>query len=137
MAKSSKSRVPKRMMGVKVPKVIRKSGALETVLNNPIARAALAEALVAAAGAAATVLLRQSPAAAGAAHARDAASEAGSDLGATAKEVAKGAAGAVAGVVIEAGRKMLAGTDDNASAQARHRRESDARHVGKKDASHH
>lgn len=44
MAKKSKYKVPKRVLGVKVPKSMRKTGS--AVLANPMTRAMLAEALV-------------------------------------------------------------------------------------------
>jgi hypothetical protein len=44
MAKKSKFKVPKRVLGVKVPKSMRKTGS--AVLANPMTRAMLAEALV-------------------------------------------------------------------------------------------
>jgi hypothetical protein len=64
MAKSKakgKIKVPKTIAGVKVPKALRQSGWLEPVLADPHAREILADVLIAAAGAAAAVLVKERP----------------------------------------------------------------------------
>ena len=48
-----RNKVPKKIAGVRVPKVFRKSSLLKGLLNTPAGRKLVAEALVAAAGAAA------------------------------------------------------------------------------------
>lgn len=114
MAKKAKAKkadaLPKSVAGVKVPRAVRKSSALRTLLNSSLGREILADALLAAAGAAAAALTRTRPArAAGAAIA-----EAGSGTAASAGQAAnvtgdlvQTAAGAVAGVVTEAARNIL------------------------------
>ncbi len=104
-AKTSKkgSAVPKKVAGVKVPKAVRKSGSLSTLMNSGLGREILADALIAAAGAAAAALTRTR-----------AAQTAGNAVAATGAEAASGAndavqtaAGAVAGVVSEAAKTFL------------------------------
>ena len=56
MAKTTK--LPKKVAGYKVPKSIRKSKLLRALLNNPLGRDVLANALTAGAGAAAAVLVQ-------------------------------------------------------------------------------
>jgi hypothetical protein len=60
MAKKAKSKkadaLPKSIAGVKVPKAVRKSSALGTLFNSELGREILADALLAAAGAAAAAL---------------------------------------------------------------------------------
>ena len=56
MAKSDKSKLPKKVGGVKVPKALRKSGALETLVGSEAGRRILADAILAAASAAAAAL---------------------------------------------------------------------------------
>ena len=58
MAKSDKVKIPKKVAGLKVPKAIRKSGALETLVGSQMGRQILADALVAAAAAAAAALVQ-------------------------------------------------------------------------------
>src|SRR3712207_7570542 len=79
MAKKAKSNkaeaLPKSVAGVKVPKAVRKSSTLATLFNSELGREILADALIAAAGAAAAVLTRTRQARV----AGHAVSEAGSD----------------------------------------------------------
>jgi hypothetical protein len=56
MAKAAKMKLPKKVAGLKVPKALRKSAALETLAGSHAGRQILADALVAAAAAAAAVL---------------------------------------------------------------------------------
>jgi hypothetical protein len=58
MAKK-KAPLPKKIAGVKVPKMVRKSRMLRAMLRNPMGRDLLANALVAGAGAAAAVLIEE------------------------------------------------------------------------------
>jgi hypothetical protein len=58
MAKT-KTKVPKKVAGVKLPKTLRHSALVEAILQNDTARHLLADALIAAAGAAAAVLTRK------------------------------------------------------------------------------
>lgn len=95
-AKKSETGLPKEVAGVKVPKAVRKSGALAALFNSDLGRELVADALIAAAGAAAAALTRNRTA-------RNAAGNATS-LG---TEIAQTAAGAVAGVVTEAAKTLL------------------------------
>jgi hypothetical protein len=54
-------RLPKTLLGVRIPKKLRKSKLIDWLLNDPIGRNLMADALVAAAGAAAAALTRNSP----------------------------------------------------------------------------
>src|SRR3954447_10986895 len=56
MAKNGKRNAPKKVAGIKVPKVLRKSGALEGLVTSTLGREILAGALVAAASAAGAAL---------------------------------------------------------------------------------
>jgi hypothetical protein len=54
-------RLPKTLLGVRVPKKLRKSKLIDWLLNDPIGRNLMADALVAAAGAVAAALTRNPP----------------------------------------------------------------------------
>src|SRR5690349_18241329 len=84
MAKSDTFALPKKIAGVKVPKVLR-HGTVTEVLNSPLGRLVVAEALVAAAAAAAAALKNYKPV-----------SEAVPDATSTAKDLVKDAAGGLA-----------------------------------------
>lgn len=58
MAKAAKSKLPKKVAGFKVPKGLRKSGMLDTLVGSQTGRQLLADALIAAASAAAAVLVK-------------------------------------------------------------------------------
>ena len=58
MAKK-KNRVPKRMVGVKIPKYMRNSSLMRALLGSSLGRDILANSITAGAGAAAAVLLRE------------------------------------------------------------------------------
>ena len=53
------NKLPKRIGGFKLPKPVRKSKILRAMLNNPMGRDILANAITAAAGAAAAVLIEE------------------------------------------------------------------------------
>jgi hypothetical protein len=55
----AKNKVPKKIAGYKVPRAIRQSTVIKTLLASEIGRGILANALTAAAGAAATVLVAE------------------------------------------------------------------------------
>ena len=59
MAKKRKKVLPKKLAGFKVPKPLRKSRLLRSLLGSAMGREIVANALTAGAGAAATVLLRE------------------------------------------------------------------------------
>jgi hypothetical protein len=61
MAKARKAKVPKKVAGLRVPKSLRKSKTLDTLLGSALGREILAGALVAAAGAAASYLMKHRP----------------------------------------------------------------------------
>ncbi len=114
MAKKAKSNkadaLPKSVAVVKVPKAMRKSSALGTLFNSELGREILADALIAAAGAAAAALTRTRPARAAGAAIADAGSDAAASAGTAANatgDLVQTAAGAVAGVVTEAARNFL------------------------------
>lgn len=92
----------KKASGAKLPKSIRKSGFME-LINSNLGREILADALIAAAGAAAAALTRTRPAKQAGAAVADASSQAAD----TTKDAVQTAAGAVAGVVTEAARHFL------------------------------
>jgi hypothetical protein len=108
MAKKGKAKLPKQVAGVKVPKRLRKSGkSFAGLFKSPLGREILADALVAAAGAAAAALVRNRPSAAEVKDAGVAVADAGATAAVTAKDVAQAAVGAVGGVVAEAARQVL------------------------------
>jgi hypothetical protein len=99
MTKSKKSGVPKKVAGVKVPKSVRQSKSIGTLLTSDLGREILADALIAAAGAAAAALTRTRAART----AGNAVAEAGAGTG----DLVQTAAGAVATVVTEAAKNIL------------------------------
>ncbi|HYC02251.1 MAG TPA: hypothetical protein VED40_03105 [Azospirillaceae bacterium] len=116
MAKGKKSRVPKRIAGVKLPKALRRSKALNSLLGNDVGRQLLADALVAAATAAAGVLaarhkpeLRQAGQAVGEqlADARDTVVDTAQQAGSATRDLAHAAAGALAHVVTDAALSLV------------------------------
>ncbi|TCS05373.1 hypothetical protein [Rhizobium sp. BK418] len=64
---AKKNRIPRKIVGYKIPKAIRKSPMIRGLLASDIGRGILANAVTAAAGAAATVLLSESDEMSGAA----------------------------------------------------------------------
>jgi len=107
MAQKAKSKLPKTVAGVKVPKAVRSSGLLDELLNSELGREILAEALVAAAGAAASVLIKKRPSADQIAQAGHAVTDRGAEVAATTKELAQSTVGAVTEVVADAARHIL------------------------------
>src|SRR3954447_12200800 len=102
-SKKSESGIPKKVAGVKIPKAVREPGTLSNLFNSALGREIIADALIAAAGAAAAALTRSrtvKDAGKAAADAGASAASAGSDLTHT-------AAGAVATVVTEAAKTLL------------------------------
>lgn len=114
--KDKKSGVPKKVAGVKVPKSVRQSKSLSTLLTSNLGREILADALIAAAGAAAAALTRTRTA-------RNA-GHAVADAGAGASDAVQTAAGAVASVVSEAAKSFLPpsllGDNDSPAARPRY-----------------
>ncbi len=101
-SKDKKSGMPKRVAGVKVPKAVRKSSPLSTLFNSNLGREILADALIAAAGAAAAALTRTRTA--------EKVGHTAAQAGAEATDAMQTAAGAVANVVTEAARSFLPST---------------------------
>jgi len=100
-----KKRLPKKIAGVKVPKKVRKSAIVTSLLESDAARKLAADMLLAAAGAIAAVLVQNNSReikATGKSVRRT--GQKGSSL---VQDVVKGAAGAVTGVLGEAARSML------------------------------
>lgn len=104
MAKKSKG--PKKIAGVKVPKTVRKS-AITTLFESELGRQILADALIAAAGAAAAALVKNRPSAQQVAHAGGAVVDAGADAAAATRDTVHSAAGGVAHLVTEAAQHIL------------------------------
>lgn len=101
--KKSEGGLPKKVAGMKLPKAVKDSGALSTLFNSNLGREILADALIAAAGAAAAALTR-TRAAKNAGHA---VADAGSEAASMTSELMQTAAGAVAGVVTDAAKNFL------------------------------
>jgi len=101
MAKSAKSKLlPKTVAGLKVPKALRKSGVLETLVGSHAGRQLLADALVAAAAAAAAALVKD----------RSGPQEAGKGRSkAVMSDATHAAAGAVAGFITDAAQNLISG----------------------------
>jgi hypothetical protein len=99
-----KMALPKKIAGFKVPKSLRKSRLLRSLLNSPIGRQVVADALVAGAGAGAAVLLgeRKEVGKAAAKGTRK-----GARGVAIATEAVESAASAMMDVVTDAARSML------------------------------
>jgi Pyruvate/2-oxoacid:ferredoxin oxidoreductase gamma subunit len=106
--KAKKTKVPKRVAGVKVPKFLRDSTILQTLLASPIGRDILANALVAAAGAAAAIIIEEREQIADAA--KDGMKKGGRVAG-TIGDAMKSAATAAIGSVAEAARSVLPETE--------------------------
>ncbi len=105
--KDGKDKLPKTIAGVKVPKAVRTSSLLDELLNSPLGREILAEALVAAAGAVATVLMKKRPSAGQVANAGKTIVNTGAEATSATKDLAQTAVGAVTEVVADAARHIL------------------------------
>jgi hypothetical protein len=103
MAKTKK-KVPKRVAGVKVPKFLRKSAILQTLLASPLGRDILANALIAGAGAAAAIIVEEREQIADAA--KDGVRKGGQVAGRIG-DAMKSAASAAIGSVADAARAVL------------------------------
>jgi hypothetical protein len=102
---ATKNKIPKKLFGVKIPKVLRSDTLIKSLLNSPIGRQIIANALVAAAGAAAAALVAGTdrPAAKG----RSAAADAGEEAAKLAKRALKSAAGALTDTLSSAAKSAL------------------------------
>jgi hypothetical protein len=124
MAKKSKAKLPKTIAGVTVPKAERTSGLLNELLNSQLGREILAEAIVAAAGAVASVLMKKRSSTDQVAQASETIVNTGAEAASATKDLAQTAVGAVTGVVADAARHILpsaltesAGSPTNARAR--------------------
>jgi hypothetical protein len=102
-ARKAEDALPKKVAGVKVPKAVRKSGSLAALFNSQLGREILADALIAAAGAAAAALTRTRAAK----DAGQAVADKGSQAAASGADLTETAAGAVANVVGDAARTLI------------------------------
>jgi hypothetical protein len=102
-AKKDDKGIPKKVAGVKVPKAVRESSSLSTLFNSALGREIIADALIAAAGAAAAALTRTRAAK----KAGNAVADTGAEAVSASAELMNTAAGAVAGVVTEAAKSFL------------------------------
>jgi hypothetical protein len=100
MAKSEKAKLPKTVAGLKVPKALRKSGVLETLVGSHAGRQILADALVAAAAAAAAALVKDRS---------DAPNGGKGRSKAVMSDATQAAAGAVAGFITDAAQNLFSG----------------------------
>ena len=137
MAKKDKLKVPKRIAGVKVPKALRK-GLTSSLLDNPRTREILADALLAAAGAAAAVLAKNRPTSQQVADAGETVAKAGAGAAAATGEVVRDAAEAVTEAATGAARQILPSSLTGEGAQKEGKRENYAHlaadgQKGKKD----
>lgn len=109
MAKSDKAKLPKTVAGFKVPKTLRKSGALDTLFGSALGRQLVADALVAAAAAAAAALVKPRV---------DAGEADGAGTGEGGRsalaDATSAAAGAVASFVTDAAQSLLKPAPDQA-----------------------
>jgi len=110
MAKKKSKKSQKAVGGMKLPKTLKNSGAFAALFNSQLGREILADALIAAAGAAAAALVKNRPSMQQVKDAGGAVAEAGSETASATKDVMQTAAGAVAGVVTEAARNFLPST---------------------------
>jgi hypothetical protein len=104
--KKGTPKLPKKVAGVAVPKVLRR-GAIADILNSPVGRLILAEALVAGAAAAAAALKNYKPIAEPVGQAVDAVERAGADAAITAKDLVQSAAGGLADVAAGVVRQIV------------------------------
>jgi hypothetical protein len=104
----AKTRVPKKVAGVKLPKTLRRSDLVEAILQNDTARRLLADALIAAAGAAAAVLTRKvAPSPEQVAAAGEAVADAGSKAASATADLASGLAGTLGHAVTAVANSLL------------------------------
>jgi hypothetical protein len=139
MAKKGKgkSKLPKKVAGIKVPKMLRK-GAVATLFDSPRGREILADALMAAAGAAAASLVQHRPSARQVAKAGEAVVDAGTDAATATRDTVQSAAGAVADLVTEAAQHILpaslTGSDDESPRKSKNKSYAHLADEGRKGA---
>jgi hypothetical protein len=101
----AKNRIPKKIAGFKIPKMIRKNAVLSALLASPTGRQILGQALVAGAAAAAAVLTASRSD--DIADAGKGAAKRGKKAGNLATRAVKDAAGAMVGVISDAASSIL------------------------------
>jgi hypothetical protein len=117
----AKTKVPKKVAGVKLPKTLRHSNLVEAIFQNDTARRLLADALIAAAGAAAAVLTRKvAPSAEQVATAGEAVADAGSKAASATTDLATGMAGTLGHAVAAMAGSLL--PDGNSKDKKKKRR---------------
>ena len=115
---AKKNQLPKKVIGVKIPKPLRQLGWLQSFLESEIGRRIIAEALVAAAAAASAALVgTQTETGAKAGKAVKKAGKKGKHL---VRDVVQTAAGAASEVIGNAARSILS-DDDEGAGRARRR----------------
>ena len=107
---AKKNKIPRKLAGVKIPKVLRKNSVLKALLGSPAGRQIVGEALLAAATAAAAALVASHPKQA--AKAGTAVKNAGDHTGDLLKTAVKSAATALTGSLGKAAKLAL---DDSVS----------------------
>jgi hypothetical protein len=139
MARKKKGKRSKSAAGGKVPKALRKSGVVTAFIGSPLGREILAEALVAAAGAAAAALTRHRPRMQQVAHAGETVADVGVQAASETKDLAQVVAGALAEVVMEAARNILptsltgATQDDGGQGSGTEAKPKEAKKTGQQD----
>jgi hypothetical protein len=125
MGKKNKMALPKKVAGIKVPKSLRKSRLLRSLLASPLGRKVAADALVAGAGAAATVLMRERKEVA---HAAEAGVRKGGKRLALVTEAIESAGEAMMDVLTDAARSMLPKDTGRRKARGSRRQQDSTRH---------
>ena len=108
---AKKHQLPKKLLGVKVPKPLRNFDWLTSFLESDIGRRIIAEALVAAAAAASAALI--APRTETGAKAGKAVQKTGRNGGHLVQDVVRSAASAATGVIGNAAKSMLSGTEED------------------------
>jgi hypothetical protein len=121
MAKN-KMKVPKSLGGVRIPKSLRKSGLVNTFLNNDLGRKILADVIVAAAGAAAAAMARHRPSTRQVADTGEALLESSQGAASTTNDAVHTAAGTLGNVLTEAVRYVFPSDQTSMKAKRAHKR---------------
>jgi hypothetical protein len=111
MAKS-KVKVPKKIAGVRMPNAVRKSGAVDAILHNPLGREILGEAIVAAAFAAAAALTRHRPSGKRIADAEETAAELVKQAVSAMPEPVQSAAHTLSRMIVDATQQVIPATTE-------------------------
>ena len=116
----AKMKIPKRIAGVKIPKVLRKNSLLKSLISTAAGRQIAADALVAAAGAAAAALVTSRAASGSKGSGRKSIVEASEDGVEVVQRALKDAANALTNVLGNAAQGAMGGDDDRGG--GKHRR---------------